>query len=836
MTELVTVTIDGQAVEVPKGTLIIRAAEQAGIHIPRFCDHPLLKPVGACRQCLVDVAMPDREGVVRPMPKPQASCTMTVMPGMEVKTQLSSPTAKKAQEGVLEFLLINHPLDCPVCDKGGECPLQNQALTHGQAASRFIDKKRSYPKPIAISTQILLDRDRCVLCQRCIRFSKEIAGDPFIDLQTRGAKAQIGPFDSATLGYADPDFAGRELAPQYAGPAGEAGFGGALHPGPIGAAEEDLSGRAFASYFSGNTIQICPVGALTSAAYRFRSRPFDLMSLDSVTEHDASGSAIRVDVRRGTVLRRLAGNDPEVNEEWITDKDRFAFPWQSLQRFTAPMVRDENGELVPTSWADALEVAANLLRKADDVGFLPGGRLPFEDAFAWSRFARVVAKTNNIDARVRAVSQEESEFLSAKVLTQAPVTYTDLEKAGQVLLVGFEAEDECGSVFLRLRKGVLAGSVKVSTVAPFTTRGSEKMHATVLHAAPGTEAEVLGTVAAGAANAELADALAGGVIVVGERAAAVPGLLSAVVELAERVGARLAWIPRRSGERAALEAGALPSLLPGNRPVADAAARASLEWGDLPAEAGLDSAQMLAAAAAGDLSTLVVGGVDPRDFPDAATARAAFERADVISLEVRPSAVTALATVVLPVAPPVEKGGTYINWEGRRRPFGQVLTSRAMPDREVLDRLAAELDVELDTARLDDVHAQLANCLPWSAPLAFHAVAPAPLAAPAAGEAVLATHKPMIDEGACLVGEPFLAGTARRSVVALAASTATALGAVEGQNISVVGPAGTVTLPLVVADLPDRVVWLPQCSAGSDVHSTLGTAAGGVVQLKVEAK
>lgn len=302
MTEMVKIKIDGTEVEVEKGTLIIRAAEQVGVHIPRFCDHPLLKPVGACRQCLVDVAMPDREGVVRPMPKPQASCTMTVAPGMEVATQLTSTTAQRAQEGVMEFLLINHPLDCPVCDKGGECPLQNQALSNGRATSRFQDAKRTYPKPLAVSTQILLDRDRCILCQRCVRFSKEIAGDAFIDLQGRGAKEQIGGFDAAVLGFAD---ARADALDQYAGPGGQAGLAGGMHPGPVGAAELDESGRPFASYFSGNTVQICPVGALTSAAYRFRSRPFDLLSLDSITEHDASGAAIRVDVRRGTVLRRL---------------------------------------------------------------------------------------------------------------------------------------------------------------------------------------------------------------------------------------------------------------------------------------------------------------------------------------------------------------------------------------------------------------------------------------------------------------------------------------------------------------------------------------------------
>ena len=281
---------------VAKGTLIIRAAEEAGIEIPRFCDHPLLDPVGACRQCLVEVWMPGRPGPdgapgeptqMQGPPgrmKPQASCTMTVAPGMVVKTQYTSEGADKAQQGVMELLLINHPLDCPVCDKGGECPLQNQAMSNGRSTSRFEDVKRTYPKPINISSQVLLDRERCVLCARCTRFSEQIAGDPFIALVERGALQQVGIYED----------------------------------------------QPFESYFSGNTVQICPVGALTGAAYRFRSRPFDLVSTPSVCEHCASGCAQRTDHRRGGVLRRMAQNDPAVNEEWNCDKGRWAFAYTSV--------------------------------------------------------------------------------------------------------------------------------------------------------------------------------------------------------------------------------------------------------------------------------------------------------------------------------------------------------------------------------------------------------------------------------------------------------------------------------------------------------------------------
>ena len=354
--DLVTVTIDGLEISVPKGTLLIRAAEELGISIPRFCDHPLLDPAGACRQCLVEVT---DLGNGRGMPKPAASCTTTVMPGMVIKTQLTSAVADKAQQGVMELLLINHPLDCPVCDKGGECPLQNQAMSNGRADSRFHEQKRTFPKPVAISSNVLLDRERCVLCQRCTRFSLQIAGDPFIELLERGAMQQIGTSEEVP----------------------------------------------FQSYFSGNTVQICPVGALTGASYRFRARPFDLLSTSSVCEHCSSGCDLRTDWRRGKVTRRLAGNDPQVNEEWNCDKGRWAFHYATQpDRLLTPLVRNAAGELVAASWPDALERAATGLAEAVDrggVGVLPGGRLTEEDAYAYAKFARMALGTNDVDARSR---------------------------------------------------------------------------------------------------------------------------------------------------------------------------------------------------------------------------------------------------------------------------------------------------------------------------------------------------------------------------------------------------------------------------------------------------
>jgi len=799
----VTLTIDGIELTVPKGTLIIRAAEQLGIQIPRFCDHPLLDPVGACRQCIVDV-----EG----QRKPLTACTSTVTPGMVVKTQLTSPMAEKAQRGTLELLLINHPLDCPVCDKGGECPLQNQAMTHGPAESRFRDVKRTYPKPISISSQVLLDRERCVLCARCTRFSQQIAGDPFIELFERGALEQVAI-------YTD---------------------------------------EPFQSYFSGNTVQICPVGALTGAAYRFRARPFDLVSTPSACEHCASGCAQRTDWRRGKVLRRLAGEDPSVNEEWNCDKGRWAFTYATaIDRITTPLIRNADGELEPASWTDALERVAEGLREARDngsVGVLAGGRLTAEDAYAYSKFARVALNTNDVDFRARPHSVEEAEFLAAHVVGVNPgtggVTYTDLEHAPAVLLAGFEPEDESPIVFLRLRKAWRQKGLRVFGVAPLASKGLTKLGGTLIQAVPGAEPKVLDALTGG--GGDLADVSAalgqdGAVILVGERLASIPGALSAAARLADISGARLAWIPRRAGERGAIEAGLLPNLLPGGRAVAEPAARAEMEraWGladgTLPAEPGRDTAGILAAATAGELAALVVGSVDPNDLPDPAAAEVALEHAGfVVSLELRASLVTSHADVVLPIAPAVEKSGTYVDWEGRERPFELTLSGTgALTDARVLDTIAAEFGVDLDVADVHAVRAELAALPATTAPrpvLVGHPVGDRPQLA--AGEAILATWRHLLDLGSLQDGEEHLAGTARPAVVHLSATTAAEIAvAAEGAPVNISTDRGTITLPLAIVEMPDRVAWLPTNSVGSTVRRTLAVDAGAVVKISAgEAK
>ena len=776
--EMVSLSIDGHQISVPKGTLLIRAAELMGIQIPRFCDHPLLDPVGACRQCLVEV-----EG----QRKPLASCTATVTPDMVVRTQLTSEIADKAQHGVMELLLINHPLDCPVCDKGGECPLQNQAMSNGRTDSRFDDVKRTFPKTINLSTQVLLDRERCVLCARCTRFANQIAGDPFIELLERGALQQVGIAD----------------------------------------------GEAFDSYYSGNTVQICPVGALTGAAYRFRARPFDLVSAPSVCEHCASGCAQRTDHRRGKVLRRLAGDDPEVNEEWNCDKGRWAFTYaRQADRITTPLVRDPDGSQRPASWSEAVAIAVRgLTAAAGRAGVLVGGRATVEDAYGYAKFARIMLNTNDIDFRSRVHSAEEAEFLAHAIagLSQS-VSYADIEAAPAVLLAGFEPEEESPIVFLRLRKAFRKRGLSVLSVAPFATRGLHKLGGRLIPAVPGGEAAALDGL-----HGDLPpDAL----ILVGERLAGSPGAYSAAVRLAAATGARLGWVPRRAGDRGALEAGATPNLLPGGRPIGDAAARAEVAaaWNvqDLPARPGRDTGGILAAAASGDIQALLVGGVDVYDLPDPEAAMAALDATPfLVSLELRRSAVTDRADVVFPVAPVAEKSGTYVNWEGRHRPFPAALPPAATADMRVLAALADEVGVDLRLTDAATVRADIGALGSWQGPRASApTVAAAEAARPGPGEAVLAGWRMLLDEGRLQDGEPHLAGTARPVVARLSATTAAEIGCLDGDPVRVSTDRGELTAPVSVTEMPDRVLWLPLNSAGCRVHRTLGVTLGATVRIE----
>ncbi len=506
-TDLVTVTIDGIETQVDKGTLIIRAAEQVGIEIPRFCDHPAAQACGRVPPVPRGGGQPGRprRRTARPSPSRRRRAPCRSATAWWSTRSNTSEEAERAQKGVMELLLINHPLDCPVCDKGGECPLQNQAMSHGRGESRFVDVKRVFEKPLPLSSEILLDRERCIMCQRCTRFSKEIAGDPFIDLQNRGAMQQIGTFDEDVLGFD--------------------GYG------PVGDAAEDESGRAFSSYYSGNTIQICPVGALTSSAYRFRSRPFDLVSSPGISEHDSSGSAIRTDHRRGKILRRLADNDPVVNEDWITDKDRFAFTWQNqADRLTQPLVR-KDGELVE------VVVARGSRRRRRGPRTPPSASrvtpAPTRRPRAWASCPAAASrwKTPTRTASSRGWCSTPTTSMPAPASPRTRSSRSSARAspapAWASLSPNWRRRPPCCSWASSPRTRAASCSCasrsrwdarRCITVGSYLSRGAEKLGATLLPAVPGREAAVVASLKGSkAAYKDLREP--GSIIIVGERAA-----------------------------------------------------------------------------------------------------------------------------------------------------------------------------------------------------------------------------------------------------------------------------------------------------------------------------
>jgi len=764
--EMITLVIDGFEVSVPKGTLVIRAAEKLGIQIPRFCDHPLLDPEGACRQCLVDIEINGRA-----FPKPQASCTIPVENNMIVKTQLTSPVAEKAQAGIMEFLLINHPLDCPVCDKGGECPLQNQAMSNGRPDSRYEGVKRTFEKPVPISSQVLLDRERCVLCARCTRFSEQIAGDPFITLNERGALQQVGIY-----------------------------------------AEEP-----FESYYSGNTVQICPVGALTGASYRFRARPFDLVSVDSACEHCASGCAMRTDIRRGKTLRRLAGDDSSVNEEWNCDKGRWAFKYlTSRERVTSPMIRGADGELHEASWPEAIAFAASGL-KGKRAGVLVGGRATVEDAYGYSKFARVALATNDIDFRSRPHSDEETSFLSSVALG-LKTTYKDIDRADKVVLLGFEPEEESPIVFLRIFKQVRKRALAVISDAPFASRGSEKL-----------SAELVSDISA------ISGLTAKSVILVGERLAENVGALSSALALAEKFNAKLAWIPRRAGERGALSAGAIATLLPGGRPVSDASARVDVAtaWSvdSLPTNPGRSTSEILLALSVKNLDAVVIGGVDPLDISNEALTQ--LLNSFVVSLEISHSAVTAIADVVLPVAAVIEKSGSFQDWQGSSRAFDKAIDdSLSRSDVRILSMIADEMGSPINLPTVAATAREIAALGVWDGKVpAFEKTATGKLTG-SDGKLNLTSWRLLLDLGTLQDGEANLAGTARKATAHLSPARAEKLGVKAGDQISISSDLGSISLPVAISSMSDDSIWVPRNSIGSQVLANLGFIAGPVKVVK----
>jgi len=645
----VTLTIDGKEVTVPAGTLIIRAAEQVGIEIPRFCDHPLLAPVGACRQCYVEV-----EG----QRKLFTSCTTAVADAMVVKTQNTSDVAQDAQVANLEFLLLNHPLDCPICDRGGECPLQDQALAFGPGESRYREAKRVYPKPLPLSPLVNLDRERCVLCARCTRFCDEISGDRFIELFARGAAEQVS------------------IAP----------------------------GEDFRSPFSGNTVQICPVGALTSTPYRFVARPFDLTTVDTVCPHCSAGCNIKLDMRRGEVVRQLARDNYDVNDAWLCDKGRYAFAFPDApDRIATPLIRDHG--LEPASFGEVLTRVAEWTA-GTRVAILTGGRLMDEDYYALSKLARTVFRTNDLDHR-RAGDAGGSAAERHAAANPMSVTYKDVERASAILLAGLDAEQEVPILHLRLRKAARLGA-RIWVLHPRRTR----LHDVATHVlcAPGDEARLL----AGGVDATLDEAVAAlreagenAIVLAGERTTAADAAKAA----ADGAGARFQYVTRRSNDRGALIAGVHPSLLPGGRRMHDVD-DVERVWGPLMnREPGRDTMGILRACADGEVDVLFLIGVDPlRDVPDAALVLRALDtvRVKVVqSLEL--GSLERFADAFLPASAFLEKDGHVSTWEGRGQRL-RAIRGRdgiSLADWEIFASMALACGGDLGFETLDEVHEEM---------------------------------------------------------------------------------------------------------------------------------
>jgi NADH-quinone oxidoreductase subunit G len=811
--EDVTFTIDGQEITVPKGTLMIRAAEQLGIIVPRFCDHPLLDPVGACRQCIVEV-----EG----LPKPMMACTTTVMPDKAVKTHRTSEMARKGQEGTLEFLLINHPLDCPMCDKGGECPLQDQALKHGANSSRFIDQKRRYDKPVAVSEQVLLDRERCVLCARCTRFSEQISGDPFIELFERGALEQVAIYED----------------------------------------------EPYESYFSGNVIQICPVGALTSTSYRFKARPFDVVTTPSVCDHCSAGCSLTIQSRRGEIQRQLARTNMAVNEAWNCDKGRFGYAHLTADtRITEPKLRGDDGQLATASWAQAMTGATSAIQAAQErgsgrVAVVSGSRLADEDAYLVSKYVRTVLGSDDVDHRTRFAPAGEATELTALV-GRDTATYDEVERAPVIVVAGLDAEEEVPILHLRLRKAWRNHTAKIVVVGPTLGTLDELAWRHVV-TAPGDEARALqaliGDLDSDAGSVLHAEGRP--VVLVGERAGA--GSVTAAAALADDIDGGFAYVPRRAGARGALEAGLAAGILPGGRRLTDAEDRAAVEelWGvALPDEPGRELHQILTDAAAGKIDVLHLIGVDlARDAASTELAAAALAKVGTVIAQdlAATETVSVHADIVLPATGRQERAGTTTNWEGRRQRFAHAVDGPdlVMDDWEIIVQLSALLGHDLGVDDLDGIRGEIERLGHRDTPHDLPALDSIEVAVgddvadgtdgdAQAGDVadeprsglVGAIRALLLDRGTMLTGATDLNATARPATAYLGAATADELGVTQGARVRLTRVSGgdaALELPAIIrADIPDGTVILPANSTDTSAFALADRDGEVRVELEV---
>jgi NADH-quinone oxidoreductase subunit G len=686
----VSFSLDGRTVTGKPGEMVIAAAERAGTYIPRFCYHPRMAPVGVCRMCLVEIEGP-RGATLQP------ACFVPVAEGMGVTT--TSDKVKKAQDGVLEFLLVNHPLDCPVCDKGGECPLQDQTLAHGPGDTRFLEEKRHFEKPTALSDLVLLDRERCIQCSRCTRFAAEVAGEAEIDFAGRGELVEVAAFPT----------------------------------------------EPFTSHFSGNTVQICPVGALTATPYRFTARPWDLDQVESTCTTCSVGCRVAVQSSADRITRLLGVDSDPINHGWLCDKGRFAYEATNGQepdepslpltsprrRVTSPLLR-RDGELVEVTWDEAITAAADAIRRAsasspDGVGAIGGAALTNEAQYQWARLLKGIVRTDNVDAQL-------GDGLDAVLVAALPrATIDDAASARTVLLMAGDLHDELPVLFLRLREAAMAKSTVLVELGATPTRLSRLSRAS-LGVRPGDTPDAvaallgdddavrrLATHPEGAsfdalqldfAREALPSDGAGVVVVVGRPNVAESGLVveAAILRLARALPkARFLVGLRRGNVAGAIDLGLAPGLLPGRVRRDAASAWFARRWGGAPGSDGRGAIGQLRALADGSQTCVVLLGCDPlADAVDPALAEAALSASsDVVVVTGHGGPSLAHASVVLPAAVAHERDGSTTNLEGRVLRLGQKLAApgQAWPDTDIAAELIAALgggDVETDVASLTD--------------------------------------------------------------------------------------------------------------------------------------
>ncbi len=655
--DTVTVTVDDVTFEARKGELLIKAAQEHGVYIPRFCWHERMKPVGMCRMCLVEV-----DGM-RGLPP---ACTTPVAEGMVCHTQ--SDTVKQVQDGVLEFLLVNHPLDCPVCDRGGECPLQDQTLAFGPGESRFIEEKRHFPKPIPLSDLVLLDRERCIQCGRCTRFADEIAGDPLIDFVDRGDRMQV-------LNFAE---------------------------------------QPFDSYFSGNTVQICPVGALTASQYRFKARPWDLETVETSCNACAVQCRGALQSSSNRLVRLLGVDSEPVNHGWLCDKGRYGIEWIHSDARVLEPHRLVDGELRQVSWPDALDAAAALFREAveqhgpESIAVLGGARTTNEGAYAFARLLKGVIGTDNVDAQI-------GDGLPAELMLGVPrAAIADCDRAAAIVVLGADLEDALPVLHLRVRRAAIELGVPLVDLAPVAHKLTR--HATeIVRTMPG---EALGAEALDAIARARGDRPGPVVVVLGASLADTAAVtLRRAGALRDLPGACFLSALRRGNVHGAIDAGLVPGFLPGR--VTLDAGREWFEhaWGTrVPRDRGLDTRGILTASAAGNIEVLVVFGSDAvADFPDADLARRGIAGAKkLIAIGAFLTGSSGRAEVVLPCTLWGEQTGSVTNLEGRVQRVGRKVAPEgtAMDDWRIAGELALRLGTDFDLATVDEVTDELARVAP----------------------------------------------------------------------------------------------------------------------------